>query len=134
VNKSEFKLIHAAKVYAKGSGWNTLLLRLVDPFRYVWFQENQLGDETETPIWGGSADEAILAAHKAWKADHFRTLNCGFRYTLPERDEIGTNALFHQMVNSYASMNGVYFDEELGHNCFVQNASDEARELSHRVK
>jgi len=56
-------------------------------------------------------------------------VNCGFRYTLPERDEHGYNALFHQMAASYATSNGVYFDEESGNNCFVNFASEEAKNL-----
>jgi hypothetical protein len=33
------------------------------------------------------------------------------------------------MVSSITTPNGIYFDEELGNNCFVQNQSLEAREL-----
>jgi len=128
------KLIHVAKIRPQNEGDRFLLLRQTEPFRYIWFRENQPGDEVETGIWGATAEEAILEGYKAWRSDQIDPLNCGFRYTLPERDEVGTNALFHQMVSSYSSMNGVYFDEELGSNCIVQNASSEARNLWKRFQ
>jgi hypothetical protein len=127
------KLIHVASIQLQNQGRLYLLLRQLAPHRYVWFREDKPEVETETPIWGGTPEEALLAARHAWNLEEFRPLHCGFRYTLPERDEVGTNALFHQMVASYASMNGVYFDEELSANCIVQNASIEARALGKRL-
>ena len=127
------KLIHVASLRVQNKGALYLFLRQLEPYRYVWFREDQSQQETETSIWGGTPQEAILAAYQAWKFDDFRTLHCGFRYTLPERDEVGTNALFHQMVASYSSMSGIYFDEELGSNCIVQFASIEARDLWKRL-
>lgn len=127
------KLIHVGTLQLQNHGITYLFLRQLEPYRFVWFQENPTGAETETDSWGGSAEEAILDARKLWKANHFRLLECGFRYTLPERDEIGMNALFHQMASSYSSMNGIYFDEDLGSNCIVQNASLEARDLWKRL-
>jgi len=128
------KLIHVANVIFQNQGKRFLLLKQMDPFRYMWFLEESPGIERETGIWGGTAEEAIQEGRKNWQHDQFQTLNCGFRYTLPERDEVGTNALFHQMISSYGSSNGVYFDEELGSNCIVQNASSEARDLSKRFQ
>lgn len=126
------KLIHVAFIHLPTQGRQYLLLKQVDPLRYTWFIEEAAGQEKDTSIGGITPEEALVAARKAWRQQEFRTLNCGFRYTLPERDEVGTNALFHQMAASYASLNGVYFDEELGSNCFVQNASLEARQLAKR--
>lgn len=123
------KLIHVAKIRVQKEGERLLLLRQTEPFRYIWYKETQPGTEVETDQWGGTAEEAIQAAQKNWRFDQFQPLNCGFRYTLPERDEVGINALFHQMASSYRSMNGVYFDEDLGANCIVQNASFDARQL-----
>ena len=132
---SEFKpkLIHAATIRVQNRGIRYLFLRQIEQFRFIWFLEEEPGVETETSIWGGSAEEAIFAAYKNWKIEEIQPLNCGFRYTLPERDEVGSNALLHQMISSYSSMNGVYFDEDLGFNCFVQNASLEARNLWKRL-
>jgi hypothetical protein len=123
------KLIHIARIQVQNQGCTYLFLRQLEPYRYVWFLEDTPGKETETPIWSGTAEEALLAAYKAWNLNEIRPVHCGFRYTLPERDEVGTNALFHQMVSSYSSMSGVYFDEEIGSNCIVQFASHEARDL-----
>lgn len=118
------KLIHIASIQVNGRGKCYLFLREKDPQHFVWFDGKQ-----ETEVSGITVEEALRLARKRWKADEFRTVMCGFRYTLPERDEHGLNALFCQMKESYASPNGVYFDTELGHNCFVNFASQEARDL-----
>lgn len=123
------KLIHLAKVILPKKGACLLLLRREDPVRYVWYEQHSTDQELETSLFAPTAEEAIRRAYMNWKDHFFRTINCGFRYTLPERDEHGNNALFHQMIASYASMNGIYFDEDLGHNCFVNFASDEAKTL-----
>lgn len=128
------KLIHAAHIRIKGKGVVYLFLRQIEPYRYLWYIEDRPGVELETDIWGGTTEDALAAAYRAWKVNEFAPLNCGFRYTLPERDEIGTNALFHQMAASYSSMSGIYFDEELSSNCIVQFASTEARNLWKRVQ
>lgn len=129
MNEFKPKLIHVAFIQERGQTKTPLFLRQIEPFRFIWFQEDQTGGLNETPVWGGTWEEALSAAYKKWQKDYFKPLNCGFRYTLPERDEVGTNALFHQMVSSYSSMTGVYFDEELSSNCIVNNASVEAREF-----
>lgn len=123
------KLIHLAQVILPKKGSCLLLLRREDPVRYEWYEEYENGKERKTSIFAPTAEEAIRQAYLNWQDHIFRTINCGFRYTLPERDEHGNNALFHQMVASYSSMNGIYFDEDVGHNCFVNFASDEAKKL-----
>lgn len=127
------RIIHIGKLH-EPKVKSYLILRQLDPFRHVWFKEIEPGQEEETPVWGGTPQEAIQAARKAWKTESFHTVNCGFRYTLPERDEHGANALFCQMAASYSSSTGVYFEEELGANCIVHNASDEARNLHKRLE
>ena len=132
--KKSNKLIHIARIQPKGIPVVYLFLRQMDPHIFRWFEEKG-SDEIETPVFGNSPEEAIRQANRHWKLNMaFRTVICGFRFTLPERDEHGSNALFHQMVASYSSMNGFYFDEELGHNCIIQNASKESRELWDRLK
>lgn len=128
------KLIHVGLIQIQGKGRVLLFLRQITPQQYIWFQEEKPGVEIETPVQAETIEEALRLAVKAWKKDGYRNINCGFRYTLPERDEHGTNALFHQMAASYNSMNGIYFDEELGNNCIVHNASQEARNLLRTVK
>ncbi len=123
------KLIHVAFIYMKPKGRYKLFLRRKEANHIVWFEESENNKEIETEITAQTVEEAIRLGRKHWKNHAFRTLNCGFRYTLPERDEHGMNALYCQMAASYASSNGVYFDEDLGHNCFVQAASLEARKL-----
>lgn len=122
------KLIHVAKIFKNGK--HTLLfLRKVSNNEYRWFQ-----DKESTPVYAETIEEALRLAPKHWNNDSYRTIICGFRYTLPERDEHGINALFHQMAASIVTPNGIYFDEELGNNCFVQNYSLEARELFFAVR
>lgn len=118
-------LIHIAKI-----GQRYVFLRKLAPLHFAWFWWD--GD-SETPFdWTAtSAEEALRLAQRQ---EEFRTVGCGFRYTLPERDEHGMNALFYQMVASYQSPNGIYFDDELGGNCIVQFASIEARKLMMQLK
>lgn len=128
------KLIHAARIYTQGE-WRLLYLRKHENGHFSWLEEQQKGtQEIESPVSGQTVEEAMRLAPKHWKNQSFTTINCGFRYTLPERDEHGINALFHQMAASYSSGNGVYYDEELGNNCFVQSASEEAIALWQRLK
>lgn len=117
-------IMHVAKYLSPQKGQTWLYLKKIDPRTYTWFEE-----ETATEVTADTIEEALRLAFRQWKGQSFRTLMCGFRYTLPERDEHGINALFWQMVLSYSSSNGIYFDEEIGCNCFVQSASQEARNL-----
>lgn len=129
----KYPLVHVGMInIIQPHSWR--FLRKVAPYRYVWFEENEKGEEIETPIEAQSATEAIRLASAQWKKAYFQLLNCGFRYTLPERDEHGLNALFCQMAASYSTSNGVYFEEELGHLCYVQNASIEAQKLWKQLK
>lgn len=127
------KLIHTAKIFVTGGIWRYLFLRKIESNKFVWHEEID-DTEKETEIWGLNIEEAIRLAVRHWKKDDFTFVNCGFRYTLPERDEHGLNAYFMQMVASYSSMNGIYYDEELGNNCYVQNASTESYTLWQRLK
>ena len=120
----ERKIIHAG-CFEDGT---YVLLRQEAPDSFKWWTL----DETDTGVSASTVEEAIRLANKAWKG--FRTVICGFRYTLPERDEHGMNALFHQMVASYSTPNGVYLDEDLGHMCHVQFASQEALNLWKKLK
>lgn len=126
-------IIHAGKIILPGKGSVIVLLRKLAPEEYRWFEYFN-DEETPTNVAGINKEEAIQNARKAWVLSNFCTLNCGFKYTLPERDEHGMNALFYQMKASLQSFNGIYFDEEMGHNCFVQNASQEARDLMLKLK
>lgn len=129
----EAKLIHVGRIATTQHRPMYLLLRQLGGYHYAWFKKENKTNEIETQIWGPTIEEAIRLAHQHWKLDHFRTVNCGFRYTLPERDEHGTSALFYQMIASYSAMNGIYFDEEIGCNCIVYFASLEARKLWHEL-
>lgn len=127
------QLIHVAKYLAPNQGTRYLFLRKISPHQFAWYSVNQL-EETETNIEASSIEEALRLGHRFWKEAGFRTLKCGFRYTLPERDEHGMNALFHQLVASRSSPNGVYFDDGFGHSCYVQNSSNEALALLEKLE
>jgi hypothetical protein len=121
-------LIHAAEAFLPYLGKRRLFLRQTEPRRYRWFL-NEGANEEETTVEADTIEEALRLGRREWKKHGFRTVNCGFRYSLPERDEHGMNALFHQMKASYSTANGIYFDDEMGNNCFVNFASDEALNL-----
>jgi hypothetical protein len=116
--------IHAATILLPRQGKKLLFLKRCSPDEYLWIF---LGPEGETAagVSAATAAEAIRLAATKWKHNSFRTINCGKRFTLPERDEHGAPALFSQMAASYLSPNGVYQDEDYG-TCIVTHASKEA--------
>lgn len=117
--------IHVAK---RGKGVY-LFLKKSAPDTYQWFE-----GEKELAIRGNSVEEACRALAGAMRGeDGFTFLACGSRFTLPERDEHGMNALFSQMAASFGASSGVYFDSELGHSCIVKNASQEAYDLYRKL-
>lgn len=136
IQSSNAKLIHVGKIEAKDPRGLYLFLRQISSEQFVWYQEIAHGEsqEIQTEISGLTINEALHKARRHWRHESFRTLNCGFRYSLPERDEHGCNALFHQMVASYSSSNGIYFDDDLGHNCIIHFASQEAWILWQKLK
>lgn len=69
----------------------------------------------ETPYFG----EVIRYFFQ--KRIFYQSLKCGTRFTLPERDEIGRPALLWEVRASLKSASGVYFDDEAGHFCRVDN-------------
>lgn len=110
------------------------LLRKVKNGHFTWFIEESPDIEQETELSAPNVEEAIREAKKLWKTEGFRLMPCGFRFTLPERDEHGSNALFGQAVKSLNSMTGVYYDEELGHNCIVHQIPTQVRDFYNRLK
>ena len=121
-------LIHVSCLLEDGGGLRYLFLRKLSPREFQWFEEKD-NNESPTSITADNIPEALRLAQRQWKNFGYRPVLCGSRFSLPERDEIGIYALFYQMVASYSSMNGVYFDAEVGYNCIVHNASLEARGL-----
>lgn len=114
-------LIHIGYVQ-KARERQYLFLRKTEAGQYAW-EYAAPAEETNTPeVIADSAEEAIRLASLHWRAPAWQSLPCGFRFTLPERDEVGTPALFHQMVRSYRTGNGVYLDEELGSSCIIHDA------------
>jgi len=133
-NKKTKRLIHVGIIEEKKGKLKYLFLREINPNLFQWSKNDVSKLEIETDVFGITIEEAISKANSSFKDQSFRSLNCGFRYTLPERDEHGINAYFFQMNASYASSNGVYFDEILGNNCFVQFASIDALKLRDLLK
>lgn len=128
------KIIHAARIQGDNGKTEYLLLWKKEG-KFLWFKLNSdFSTQFSAGIEVDTFKDAMIEARKKWKNNFFRTLNCGFYYTLPERDEHGMNALFSQMIAGYSSSNGVYFDEILGHNCFVNFASQEGLNLWHSLQ
>lgn len=112
-----------------------LFLNKIETTTFQWFEVSHATNQQKpTSITSNSPAEAIRAAYKKWDHSFFRLLHCGFCYTLPERDEVGCNAFFWQMAKSYANSNGRYFDEERGHLCYVDFASQEALALWRKLR
>ncbi|GAB4232394.1 MAG: hypothetical protein Tsb0021_11070 [Chlamydiales bacterium] len=131
MNTNNNPLIHVARIQIKGEVHYLILRRLANQL-YQWFEETHDLD-IPTSVEAPSIREAIRLSRRFWSRDEaFRMVGCGFRYTLPERDEHGENALFYQMAASLSTVNGFYLDAELGCMCYVSNPSTEARNLWHR--
>ena len=129
-------IIHAARVQPKGPRVNYLLLKKENE-EFVWFKladDAENGKEQRTSLSAPNVAQAVQKGRKEWKDQGFRTLDCGYRYELPERDEYGNPALFFQMVKAYSNSAGTYFDDDLGHTCQVRFASTEALELMNSVQ
>lgn len=110
------KLIHLAE-----SDEGLILLYEKSPQSYIWYTGDQPTIEAD------SLEEAIRLGWRHFPG--FAPLLAGYRYTLPERDEHGNNALFSEMVASLNSPSGVYFDEKSGHNNVVHNIPQKAKNL-----
>lgn len=106
------ELIHIAKIRGKP----VLTLMKESPEEYRWYN-----DGVKTDLFAKTPGEAMRVARKEYQGDEFSPVLCGTLFTLPERDEHGMPALYWQMMKSKASMNGVYFDETMGHNCIVRD-------------
>lgn len=107
-------------------GRRRLFLKKTSAVTFEW------QDEEGVPLlYAGSVEEAIrLLNHRFKEHPKFRLLLAGKRFTLPERDEHGSPALFYHLVASQKTANGIYFDEELSCSCIVKEASLEALSLT----
>lgn len=121
------KLMHIATISTE-RGRTELFLRQVDPKIYRWYRLDRTGNEIETAVASDTIEDSIRQAGVHWKLEHFSPMLCGYRFTLPERDEHGNNALFYQMASALQTMNGIYFDEELGHFCVIKQIPLVAKE------
>lgn len=124
-------IIHIAYLQ-QGRRREYFFLRKTDAARYQWEKAEQYSeDQVKEPalIIADSVEEAIRLANRQWHSPPLQSLICGFRFTLPERDEIGTPALFHQMRRAYRVSNGVYLDEELGCSCIIHDAPSQTLAL-----
>lgn len=126
------KLMHIGKISTE-RGTTFLHLRQLDPKIYRWFRVDPTGNEIETEVVSDTIEESIRQASRFWHKDHYSSVGCGYRFTLPERDEHGNNALFYQMSSALQTINGIYFDEELGHFCQVRQIPLVAKELWKRL-
>lgn len=104
-----------------------LYLRKVDSKTFRWFLE-----DTETFVEAPDPEEAIRLAYREWP--DLKLLGCGYFFTLPERDEHGTPALFSQMAKSLESSNGIFFDEERGYNGIVNQIPLETAKIYKDLK
>ncbi len=125
-------IIHIAEILPFKMDKQLLILKKCSHHEYEWYLLID-GKENATNIKTETANQAIQLARKKWSLNSFRSIDCGKRFTLPERDEHGTPALYYQMKASYESLTGIYFDNDLGHNCIVKEASQEALDMMHHL-
>ena len=130
MQKNAARLMHIGVIRDVG-GSHLLFLREVDR-KYHWFLEKR-GEEEKTALGADKMEEAIQLAYREWGRLEFRFLGCGYRFTLPERDEHGDPASFYQMVKALQSSSYTYMDEDLGHLCVIKQIPSFARELYHRL-
>lgn len=114
-------LVHVANV-----GSETLFLRKSAEGQFQWMNQ-------ENPV-SGEFDSLEKALEYAWRQEGFTPMACGYKFTLPERDEHGTPALFEEMAKSLNSMTGIYFDEREGHNCIVNQIPSNTRRFFEHLK
>lgn len=117
------QIVHIAKIAA-----GTLFLK-PEGEGFRWFLE-----EKPTPVATETVREAMRQGVRQWRLEGFTPIHCGFLFTHPVRDEVGTPAFFCEMVKSYTSLAGNFFDEVRGHLCVVHNASEEALALFRRLR
>lgn len=118
-------LVNVARI----NGKKLLFLRKLEPKLYQWFDQDD-----KTDVQAETQEEAIRLAYRKWQDRGFQMLPCGYVFTLPERDEHGNNASFSQMGKSLESMTGVYYDEDLGHSCIVNQIPNETRKIYNSLK
>lgn len=100
------------------------LYTLVQDSSFKWFLNGK-----PTEVESLTLPLALIEAQKAFKLDRFQLLQCGVKFSLPERDEHGTPALYCDMIKSLASSNGQYFDPLYGQNFIVHQIPSATREL-----
>jgi hypothetical protein len=134
------KLIHIGKIHGHNEHIEYLYLRKSGPSSFEWYADGWEKEEA-TGIKSTTLSEAFARASDEWRDSAFSLIHCGYRYDLQERDDIGVEALFYQMVESYHSSGlidamwcGKYNDVEAGHECFVDKASEEALELMRKLE
>jgi hypothetical protein len=109
---------------------------------HLAYSHNQLikliENENKQFIWENISEPfpTLESAMKwGWKnIEGFIPLNCGYKFVLPERDEHGKEAFFIDAVRSLNSMNGIFFDETLGHNVIVHQIPEKTKILARTLK
>lgn len=131
---TEAPIVHVGTIRPKGPKKEYLLLRKTQNQHFEWFAEGPNGQEVSCDLAAPTIQEAIRLAWRKWETQHFLPLNCGFRFTLPERDEIGRNAYFYEMVASFGTATGPYLDDKVDHMCTVTQPSREALDVMKRLQ
>lgn len=114
------KIIHIAKLDRD----KIITLQELTPGLFDWFDQDK-----SLNLSSSSIEEAFKKGRKELKARGFSPIHCGYKFTLPERDEHGKEALYIDMMKSLASPNGIFFDETMGHNAVVHQIPSYVRNL-----
>lgn len=134
------QIIHLGKIWGKelkqfflkAKWYPAVLLKNPEKEQFCWFVLD--GQELHNlSCCAESIGKACANARRDLALYQFKTINCGHIYDLMQRDEIGTPALFSQMIKSQASSNGKYFDTQRDQNVIIENISDEALEFLYNL-
>lgn len=111
-----------------------LVLRKESEFFHWFIYNTENKNLIATSCKGPNIGQTCHLARLRWARWGFRTLHCGTLFILPERDEIGSPALFHEMVQSLSNSSGAVFDPNRGYSYRVDQISEEAIRFYKEIK
>lgn len=132
-NWSDFLSFSHQVTLSPPRSWSFILTQEETGFRWHLFEEDS-NKFYPTDCLGENIGLACHFARMKWARYGFRTLRCGTLLTLPERDEVGSPALFHEMIQSLSISSGVVFDPGRGYSFRVDQISEEAIQFYKRIK
>ena len=123
MKKEVFEKIRLVALVGSNRGKQEKALLLHEGAEFSWLFKDEIILKGKSI---GEMRECLLSHFAGYPV---RIVNFGVLYTLPERDEVGQYALFHQARNSYKVSNGVVFDPAWGFTYKVDFLSQEGAKM-----